>query len=188
MNAAKVLAVTVLAGSVSIGLALFGERWLDTGEDESTQIRRGAPSGIAKSLPDLRLPDLSGREVSSNSWAGKVVVLNFWASWCPPCLREMPLLDEWQQQYGNRGLQIVGIAIDSAEAVEQFLENNPVSYPILLGNAETVELAKSLGNRTGGLPFTVIFDPLGRRLTSHNGELDQALLASELQSLLTEAD
>ena len=99
----------------------------------------------------------------------------------------MPLLDQWQQQYGNRGLQIVGIAIDNAEAVNRFLEDNPVSYPILLGNAETVELAKSLGNRTGGLPFTVIFDPLGRRVESHNGELDEVLLTSELRPLLTES-
>jgi thiol-disulfide isomerase/thioredoxin len=185
MNAAKVLAVTVLAGSVSIGLALFGERWLDTGEDESPQVRRGAPSGLAKTLPDLRLPDLSGREVSSSSWAGKVVLLNFWATWCPPCLREMPLLDEWQQQYGNRGLQIVGIAIDNAESVSQFMEDHSVSYPILLGHADTVELAKTLGNRTGGLPFSVVFDPLGRRVQSHNGELDEALLVSELQPLLS---
>jgi thiol-disulfide isomerase/thioredoxin len=188
MSAAKVLAVTVLAGSVSIGLALFGERWLNTGDDDAPQLRRSAQSEIAKTLPDLRLADLSGREVSSSSWAGKLVVLNFWATWCPPCLREMPLLDEWQQRYGNNGLQIVGIAIDSPEAVDRFLEDNPVSYPILLGSVDTVELAKTLGNRTGGLPFTVLFNRLGHRVKSLNGELDETFLVSEVRPLVTKGD
>ncbi|MEA1048363.1 TlpA disulfide reductase family protein [Lamprobacter modestohalophilus] len=184
MNAAKVLAVTVLAGSVSIGLALFGERWLQVGDQDAESLRRGPYYGTLDNLPDLRLPTLEGRELSGSSWAGKVVLLNFWATWCPPCLREIPLLDEWQQRYGNQGLQVVGIAIDRAEEIARFLEDNAVSYPILLGNRDSVELSRELGNRTGGLPFTVGFDPLGRRIFSHTGEIDASLLESEVRPLL----
>jgi thiol-disulfide isomerase/thioredoxin len=184
VNAAKVLAVTVLAGSVSIGLALFGERWLDPGEHAPERRTLGTPSGIVDTLPDLRLPTLDGREVSSNSWAGKVVVLNFWATWCPPCLREMPLLEQWQQTYGNQGLQVVGIAIDRSEAVSAFLDQQPVTYPILLGELETVALSMGLGNRTGGLPFTVVFSPGGRRVFAQTGELDNAILEAEVRPLL----
>jgi thiol-disulfide isomerase/thioredoxin len=188
LSAAKVLAVTVLAGSVSIGLALFGERWLEVDDDGAETPRRGVQQGTLDSLPDLRLPNLEGRELSSSNWAGKVVVLNFWATWCPPCLREMPLLDEWQQTYENQGLQVVGIAIDRAEEVAAFLDDNAVSYPILIGTPDSVETARNLGNRTGGLPFTVGFDPLGRRIFSHTGELDANLLEQEVRPRLLGAD
>ncbi|MEA3638425.1 MAG: TlpA disulfide reductase family protein [Lamprobacter sp.] len=180
MNAAKVLAVTVLAGSVSIGLALFGERWFEIADQETESRRRSPQQGLLDSLPDLRLPTLDGRELSSHHWAGKVVVLNFWATWCAPCLREIPLLDAWQQTYGHQGLQVVGIAIDRPDEVAAFLEDNVLNYPILIGKRDSVELARALGNRTGGLPFTVGFDPLGRRIFSHTGELDARVLETEV--------
>lgn len=181
MSVGKVLWVTMLAGSVSIGLALFGERWLDDNErTESARPSLGSPETIAETLPDLRLPDLDGREVSGSSWAGKVLVLNFWATWCAPCRREMPLLDAWQQRYENRGLQVVGIAIDRPDEVARFLAEQAVSYPVLIGDIDTVGLSKRLGNRTGGLPFTVAFDPVGRRIFSHTGELSQTLLEAEI--------
>lgn len=188
MNAAKVLAVTVLAGSVSIGLARFGERWLGVGHNNAEPTRRGTQQDMLETLPDLRLSTLDGRELSSHAWAGKVLVLNFWATWCPPCRREMPLLDEWQQTYANQGLQIVGIAIDRAEEVADYLEDNAVSYPILLGNRDSAELSRQLGNRTGGLPFTVGFDPLGQRIFSHTGELDAELLEAEVKPRLLGVD
>ncbi len=187
MNAAKVLAVTVLAGSVSIGLALLGERWLDPDEQPTERRRHGASHGLLDSLPRFRLPDLEGREISSDQWADRVVVLNFWATWCPPCVREMPLLDEWQRRHGQQGLQMVGIAIDRADEVAAFLDEHPVGYPILLGGMDSVALARGLGNRTGGLPFTVVFDRFGHRVFSYLGELDETLLMSEIGPLLPDA-
>ena len=187
MNAAKVLAVTVLAGSVSIGLALFSEHWIDRDEHAAEQRRDAALQGVLETLPDLQLRNLEGDTISSSLWAGKVVVLNFWATWCPPCVREMPLLDEWQQRYGDQGLQVVGIAIDRADEVSTFLDDHPVHYPILLGGLESVALARGLGNRTGGLPFTVVFDASGRRVFSYLGELDARILESEVAPLLPEA-
>lgn len=188
MNVAKVLAVTVLAGSVSIGLALFGERWLeDKDVDPGTRSLAGV-NGPLETLPDLRLPDLKGRSITSSHWAGKLLVLHFWASWCQSCQSEMAVLDAWQQRYANRGLQVVGIAIDRAEAVARLLAAQAVSYPILLGDRETIALSKRLGNRTGGLPFTVAFDRVGRRLFSQVDALDPARLEAELRPRLTARD
>ncbi|MFP4076506.1 MAG: TlpA family protein disulfide reductase [Halochromatium sp.] len=186
MNAVKVLAVTVLAGSVSIGLALFGERWVDRDEHAAGQRRDEALQGVLETLPDLQLRDIEGHRINSRRWAGKVVVLNFWATWCPPCVREMPLLDEWQRRHRDQGLRVVGIAIDRADEVARFLDDHPVGYSILLGDMESVDLARGLGNRTGGLPFTVVFDTFGRRAFSYLGELDARILESEVAPLLPE--
>jgi thiol-disulfide isomerase/thioredoxin len=181
VNPAKVLVVTVLAGTLSIGAALFGERWL---AQQDLDLVTGRDDDRIATLPDLRLPDLSGQQMASNAWAGKVVVLNFWATWCPPCLREMPMLDELQRGVGPGQLQVVGIAIDSPEAVQRFLSENQVSYPILLGDADTVGLSRRLGNRTGGLPFTVVFDPLGRHVFSHTGEISADVVRARVLPLL----
>jgi thiol-disulfide isomerase/thioredoxin len=183
MNPAKVLVVTILAGSLSIGIALYGERWLDV-QTPSSGVGKAAARGLAGTLPELRLPDLSGREVSPDSWAGKVVVLNYWATWCPPCLREMPMLVELQRTYDDGELQVVGIAIDQPEQVQRFLDEHEINYPILLGGTEAIEAAQKLGNRTQGLPFTVIFDALGRRVFSQTGEISAATLREELLPLL----
>ncbi len=181
MNPAKVLVVTVLAGTVSIGAALLGERWFTQQEIDLTGRR---DDGRIATLPDLRLPDLAGQMVASNAWAGKVVVLNFWATWCPPCLREMPMLDELQRGVEPGLLQVVGIAIDDPDAVRQFLDENQVGYPVLLGDADTAALSRRLGNRTGGLPFTVVFDALGRHVFSHLGEITPTLVRARLLPLL----
>lgn len=168
MNPAKVLVVTILAGTLSIGIALFGERWI-AGDESGAEIARAGER--IRSLPDIRLPDPSGREIASNSWAGKVVVVNFWATWCPPCLREMPMLVRLQDTFDTGRLQVVGIAIDSPEAVRRFLAERDINYQILLGDARAVALSQRLGNRTSGLPFTVVFDHMGRRVFSRTGEI-----------------
>jgi thiol-disulfide isomerase/thioredoxin len=182
MNPAKVLVVTVLAGTLSIGAALFGERWF---AKQDIDLRgSGRQDGRIATLPDLRLPNPAGQEIASNAWAGKVVVLNFWATWCPPCLREMPMLDELQRGIDPGRLQVVGIAIDAPDAVRRFLAENKVDYDIVLGDADTVDLSRRLGNRTGGLPFTVVFDALGRRVFSHTGELTADLVRARVLPLL----
>jgi thiol-disulfide isomerase/thioredoxin len=181
MNPAKVLVVAVLAGSLSIGAAMFGERWF--AEHEIDLVGGGAPARVGN-LPALRLPDLDGREVFSHSWAGKVVVLNFWATWCPPCLREMPMLDELQRGVDPASLTVVGIAIDAEDEVREFLEANAVGYEVLLGDADAVALSKDLGNRTQGLPFTVVFDSAGRQVYTRTGELTAAQIRENILPLV----
>lgn len=184
MSTVKVVLVTALAGGISIGAAIFGQRWIeDTKPGHST----GARGDHADSLPDFRLPDLSGREIASASWAGKVLVVNYWASWCPPCVKEMPILIRAQQAYDPGQLQVVGIAIDTRDAVEQFIIDHPVNYPILIGNVDSIEMSRRLGNRMLGIPFTVIFDRNGRRTFSQVGEVSATTLEAELTPLLPAA-
>jgi thiol-disulfide isomerase/thioredoxin len=186
MNAGKVVVVTILAGSLSIGAAIFGQKWLGEGSLPRLPLGRVAGDRI-DSLPDFHLPDLEGREIQSSSFGGKVVIINYWASWCPPCVREMPMLIRIQQAFDPAQVQVVGIAIDRPEAVEQFIEDHPINYPILIGDIEAVELSRRLGNRLQGLPFTVIFDHHGRRTFSQVGEITRATLDAQLQGLLPKA-
>ena len=184
MTTGKVILVTVLAGAISIVSAIFGQRWLGDGKPLEIVLPRLIDHGSDRldSLPELRLPDTEGREVASSAWAGKVLIVNFWATWCPPCLREMPLFME--AQAANERLQVVGIAIDSKESVQGFLAEHPVNYPILLGDIQTIELSRRLGNRLQGLPFTVIFDNLGKRTYSQVGEVTRTTLDKQLTPLL----
>jgi thiol-disulfide isomerase/thioredoxin len=189
MTTGKIVAVTILAGAISIGAAIFGQQWLGEGSGFKLplQLARDGGTDQLDSLPDFRLPDAGGREIASSSWAGKVVVLNFWATWCPPCLRELPLLDEVQRTSPDGSLQVVGIAIDREAEVERFLTAHPVDYPILIGDTDAVDMSRRLGNRLQGLPYTVIFDSRGKRAYGQIGELTRASLAEHLEPLLPQA-
>lgn len=173
---------TLLAGGISIGTAVLGERWL-TG-DPPVGAKTLVSSAQLTTVPDFSLPDLSGREVPSSTWAGRILVVNYWASWCPPCVREMPMLIRAQEALAPQGVQFVGIAIDRAEDARAFVAQYPVNYPVLIGNPEAVELSRRLGNRLQGLPFTAIFDRRGRRVFSHTGELEAEDLKASLDALL----
>ncbi len=188
MTTGKVILGTVLAGTISIGVALFGDRWLDGDETVSIPLSIKGDRNIdyLDQLPAFELPDLSGRNIDSRTWAGKVLVLNFWATWCPPCLREIPLLVAARERH--RQLQVVGIAIDSKEDVLRYLAEHPVNYPILLGETEAIEMSLRLGNRMQGLPFTVIFDHRGKRIHSQVGEITRISLSEQLKPLLSSSN
>jgi thiol-disulfide isomerase/thioredoxin len=181
MSVLKVGLAVVLAGGISIGIAVVGQRWFDEPQTDTKTSDRVAAQ--LQTLPDFRLPDLEGNEVGSDAWAGKVVVINYWASWCPPCVREMPLFISTQETLGD-AVQVVGIAVDRLADVEQFLSDYPVNFPILMANPEAMAMSKRLGNRVEGLPFTVIFDRRGRRVFSHTGEVTAAELQSQLEALV----
>ena len=190
MTTGKIVLVTVLAGAISIGVAIFGQQWLDEGQGMvlPLPLQRDAAGDRLDRLPAFRLPDIGGRETASSSWAGRVLVLNFWATWCPPCLRELPLLDELQQAHSDGKLQVVGIAIDSKDDVERFLTDNPVGFPILIGDTDAIEMSRRLGNRMQGLPYTVIFDRLGKRVHGQIGEMTRSSLSEHLDPLVTRSD
>lgn len=183
MSTGKVVLVTMLVGSISIGLTIFVQEWL-TGRDLSGFRWASNNADQLDRLPELRLKDVDGREHTSNSWAGKVLVLNFWATWCPPCLREMPMFIRAQQALGEGSVQFVGIAVDRVEDVASFLTDHPVNYPILVGDKAVIEMSRRLGNRLQGLPFTVIFDQQGRRVYSQVGEVTRDVLEQQLFPLL----
>lgn len=129
-------------------------------------------------------PDLQGRPQSFGQWRGKVVVLNFWATWCPPCRTEIPDFIKVQEKFAARGLVIVGLAIDDKDKVEAFADEVGVNYPLLIGDTRAMDLAKSAGNRLGGLPYTVILDRGGRIVGAEVGGLTAARLEQLVKPLL----
>jgi peroxiredoxin len=135
-------------------------------------------------LPAFRLVDLQQREWRSEDLQGKVLLLNFWAAWCPPCRREIPDFVALQRKWGDRGVQFVGIALDNEAAVRAFVEATPVNYPILIGDEQSAQLAVQLGNRSQGLPFSVLFDRDGNIVMRRTGLLTREMLEKQLSIML----
>ncbi|MHB1291661.1 MAG: TlpA family protein disulfide reductase [Sulfuricella sp.] len=128
--------------------------------------------------------DLDDKLQPLTQWRGKVAVLNFWAPWCPPCREEMPDFISLQNKYRERGLVFIGVALDEKIKVQAFADEIGVNYPILLGEMEAVDLARKIGNRLGGLPFTVVIDRNGRIVASEVGGLTLARLEKIILPLL----
>jgi thiol-disulfide isomerase/thioredoxin len=120
----------------------------------------------------------SGGRLEISSLRGKPLVMNFWATWCPPCVREMPALDRFFADFKGRGWQVLGIAADQAAPVKDFLARSPVGYPVALAGFAGIELSRRLGNTAGGLPFTVLFDRNARLAQRHTGESTYEQLAA----------
>ncbi len=130
-------------------------------------------TGIPARLPDITLTDRAGQTHSLSDWQGKPLIVNFWATWCAPCRREIPLLNTLARTYGAQGFAVIGIAVDFREEVLRFVESTPVDYPVLIGEEEGMQAARAFGMETVGLPFTVFADRSGRIATIHVGELHQ---------------
>lgn len=141
---------------------------------------RAPEASPPETLWRLAYPDVADRPQALSRWRGKLVVLNFWASWCAPCREEMPDFDALRNQYRTRGVEFVGIAIDTPANVRQFLQQSPVSYPILIGEGGGHALARQLGNPDGALPYTIVLDRTGRIVLRHLGRLPRATLDATL--------
>lgn len=117
-----------------------------------------------------------GPSWSPADFDGRALIVNFWATWCPPCLREMPALERFQRSHGARGWQVVGLAADKVLPVRDYLKRAPVSFPIGMIGLEGIELSRQLGNRVGGLPFTLVFDSRRHVVERQLGETTDAHL------------
>ena len=126
--------------------------------------------------PDLALPDPDGHEHRLSEYSGRRVLLNFWATWCGPCLDEMPALARAQTAYAHDGVRIVGIAMDDPAHVRRFLAAHPLDYPILIGRLDTPSTSLRLGDTAQVLPYSVLLDADGRVLATHRGPLPQTQL------------
>jgi thiol-disulfide isomerase/thioredoxin len=155
----------VLGAIVGLGAAaagLGGFLW----RQSSTPIEPDASGGLWA----MRFPRPEGGELEMAGLRGRPLVLNFWATWCPPCVKEMPELDRFHRAWAAAGWRVVGLAVDGPTPVREFLARTPVGYAIGLAGFEGIELGRRLGNERGALPFTVVFDAAGRIVQRKLGE------------------
>lgn len=146
---------------------------------------RGTPhESTAAPLLGLTLPDIDGQEQRLDQWRGKVLIVNFWATWCEPCRKEMPEFVRAQAKLGDKGLQFVGIAIDQPDKIRAFSSELGLNYPSLVGGYGALELSKSLGNQLMALPFSLVIDRDGRVVHTQLGPLKPEKLDAIVEQLL----
>ena len=157
---------SLVLGSVAAGAAAAGLGW------RTYQERQSPAAGAEPPLPvwSMSFQRPGGGELSMASLRGKPLLLNFWATWCAPCVREMPQLDRFHAAYADKGWRVVGLAVDGPTPVREFLARQPVRFDIGLAGLEGTDLSRDLGNAQGALPFTAVFDAAGRIVQRKLGE------------------
>ncbi len=182
MKPTRILLIAIIGLLIGAGTGL-GIRLLQS-NDASTAADTQASTPLLNTIPAFSYPDLEGRMHNGSEWGDRIVVLNFWASWCPPCRKETPLFVELQQQYAADNVRFIGIAIDDKEPVQEFVDSYGVVYPVLLGNLDAIALSKRLGNRFEGLPFTVVAEPGGKVALRHQGGISREQLEPVLKQAI----
>ena len=138
----------------------------------------------AKAILEASLPDLQGDDQAVSQWLGKVMVVNFWATWCTPCREEIPEFIEAQNKYGDQGLIFVGIAIDQPDKVKMFSQEFGINYPVLIGGFNTWSLLEAAGNRMSALPYTVVLNRSGEIVDTYLGRVNLKKLEKLIEPLL----
>ena len=171
-------------GGLALILAFFaGDGTMKT-YLESTPGATAAKAMEKTYRPGFELKDLSGKLRNADEWNGQVMVVNFWATWCPPCRKEMPAFIELQDKYGGLGLQFVGIALDDVGKVEDFIDTIGVEYPVLVGQEDATLVSDAYGNRLGALPYTAVVDRNGTIVKTYRGEVSQASIEKVINRYL----
>jgi len=142
--------------------------------DVSPAAEQPAADPAAPVFPSFTLADLDGRQRDFSEWRGRHTLLNFWATWCAPCRREIPLLKAFQDNQGANGIQVIGIAVDFPDMVASYAEATQFNYPVLIGQEDAMAVAESSGIEFVGLPFTMIVASDGELLNAHIGEIVSA--------------
>lgn len=148
------------------------------------EVAAAAQAQLNQKAVNFSLQDLDGNNHEFSEWDGKIRVLNFWATWCPPCRKETPMFVEMQEQLGDKGLQFIGVAIDEKQKVQDFMDTFGVNYPMLIGTDDAIEVAKQYGNRFGALPWTVIINREGTIVHTQGGEMTRQKAESIIHPLL----
>ncbi len=170
---------------VTAVLALVGGYWLAPALRPSETTPVTTPTYGGGALIDFTLPDLAGKKHALSEWRGKVIVLNFWATWCPPCREEIPLFIALQKQHGPEGVQIIGVATaDNTHTVAAYRQRMQMNYPILIGEDDAMQIMARYGNRLGSLPYTVIIDRNGSIVVRKLGPFGQTELEGLIAPLL----
>ena len=165
--------IMIVAALLALGGGILVRKFLPPVEHTSS------PS----SLPDFNLPDMSGNQHNISEWQGKVRVINFWASWCPSCRKEIPEFIALQKKYAAKDLQFIGIATDdNQKPVDEYLATTKTNYPILIGGFTGTALAHQLGNRIDTVPFTLIVNQQGQIIHRQLGEFSSR---EEIMEIIT---
>ncbi|MDO9151273.1 MAG: TlpA disulfide reductase family protein [Methylotenera sp.] len=136
-------------------------------------------------LYTANLPDVSGKTQNLGQYKGKIIIVNFWATWCPPCKEEMPELIALQQSFKDKNVIVLGIAIDEPLLVAEYLKTAPVNYPIVASETEGSLLGEQLGNDKGVLPYTVIINADGKVVNTHFGRINKTILEAAIKPLIS---
>lgn len=176
------LIIGLLLAAITVGLTMLQRRQQTTARPAATVTVPSVPALRGKPAPDFELPDLKGGKVHGADFKNKVLLVNFWATWCAPCIVEIPWFTEFQQKYGPQGLQVIGISLDEtgSKDVTPFVQKHKMTYPILLGDDKTAELFGGIL----GLPTTFLVDRNGKYYAMHRGLVSREGVEEELQTLL----
>jgi thiol-disulfide isomerase/thioredoxin len=191
MNTRRMLAGAVVA-LVAAGGGVLANHWFNRDSDvalaaQAGATQSGAPSASHESpvqqLWSAPVTNVDGKPQSLSPLKGHPIVVNFWASWCGPCVEEMPVLSQIQREYAKKGIQFVGLGVDSEKNVQSFLQKVKVAYPVYVTGFGGADLARAFGNNAGGLPFTVVIDAKGNVRSTKLGQIDPAALRQTLNAL-----
>lgn len=171
-----------LAAFVALSVSALAGYWF--GREADAPAADASAERAAQLLLEMTLPDASGQPQALRQWRGEVLVINYWATWCPPCREEIPSFVRLQQKYGANGVRFLGIGIDAPDKIAAFARQTPVNYPLLIGAIDTVNLTTALGNSAQGLPFTIVLDRQGRVAATRMGIFPEAALDAQLARLL----
>ncbi len=139
---------------------------------------------IPETLPGFTLKDTDGVVRNSAEWRDKILIVNFWATWCPPCLEEMPALIDFQNRYSANGVQVIGVAVDNLDQVKSFIAAHGINFPVMIGSDDAIAVAQKMGNRISVLPYTAIFDSRGKTLYAQPGKITKEALEKAVKPLL----
>ena len=165
---ARLAIVAAIALAAGLGAFFVSRSLLEPEPPPPEPIR---PAVIPEMRPDVTLADRDGQPRALSEWDGKPLVINFWATWCAPCRREIPMLNALAAEQAAAGVEVIGIAIDFREDVLKYLKKTPINYTVLIGEQDGMEAARAFGMDNIGLPFTAFTDRRGRIATIHVGEL-----------------
>lgn len=174
----RLIGLSALVGALFAGLGMY---------TASSQATPETPqSSAVRQLMAKTLPDSNGKPQALTQWKNKFLVVNFWATWCAPCVQEMPELSALQQEFAGKPVQILGLGIDSPSNIAEFSKKYQIHYPLFVTGMDGSELSRQMGNQAGGLPFTVLITPDGKVAKSYLGRLKMDELRADITKFSAE--